>query len=152
MKILSRRLIAFLYTLSLLITPALGDPNSDSASVVDIRAEGEDIVLQMSQLMPYEAYLLESPWRLVIEVKDAKYAAGFKMKNVNTSLVTRIRGYQFKENPLVSRVILDLKAPVDYKTNAQGSQVIVSLKRNNVLSTEAKNPAGLKTRPARSSR
>src|ERR1044071_2813937 len=106
MKILSRRLIAFLYTLSLLITPALGDPNSDSASVVDIRAEGEDIVLQMSQIMPYEAYLLESPWRLVIEVKDAKYAAGFKMKNVNTSLVTRIRGYRSEEHTseLQSRV------------------------------------------------
>lgn len=138
MKILSRRFMACLYALQLIITPAMGDPTSDAPTLMDVQTEGEDIVLHLSQLVPYDAYLLDSPWRLVVEVRDSKYGAGFKMKNVDTSLVSRVRGYQFKENPLVSRVILDLKAPVDYKTTVSGTNVVVSMKRNDLLSKSAK--------------
>ncbi len=143
--------MASLYALQLMVTPVLGDPASDSPSLVDIRAEGEDVVLQMTQLMPYDAYLLDSPWRLVVEVRETKYSTGFKMKNVNSSLVSRIRGYQFKENPLVSRVIIDLKAPVDFKTSAEGNQVIVSLKKNELIEADTKKKSPIKTSAARKS-
>jgi type IV pilus assembly protein PilQ len=142
MNITLRRFVATLYALNLMISPAMGEPASEGIeSVTDIRAEGDDIVIQLSQLMPYDAYLLEAPWRLVVEVQQAQYAVGFKVKNVNTALVSRIRGYQFKENPLVSRVILDLKSAVDYKTMANGNQVIVSLRKNSVLEAESKKPS-----------
>jgi hypothetical protein len=145
MKFFSRRFMACLYAIQLVITPAMGDPTSDAPTLMDVQTEGEEIVLQLSQLVPYDAYLLDSPWRLVIEMRETKYGAGFKMKNIENTLVSRVRGYQFKENPLVSRVILDLKAPVDYKTNASGNNVIVSLKRNDVLAQEAKKEPAIKT-------
>lgn len=152
MKFLMRRIVASLYLLHLIVTPAMSDPNTENgARITDARAEADDIVLQLNQMMPYEAYLLDSPWRLVVEFSDTIYGADFKVKNVNTSLVNRIRGYQFKENPPVARIILDLKAPVDYKTNAQNDQIIISLAKNTVLEAETKKAAAPKTTTSKKS-
>lgn len=139
MNLMTRRFVASLYLFTLIVSPVLGDPNSETtAKVTDIRAEGENVVLQLDRMVPYDAYLLDSPWRLVVEIPGAQYAAGFKVKSVNAPLVSRIRGYQFKENPLVARVIFDLKAPVDYKMSAQDNVVTVALRKNTVLEAEGK--------------
>src|SRR5262249_16724790 len=108
MNLNARRVVATLYLLHLIVTPVLGDPAAEETPrLTDVRADGDNIVFQLSRLVAYDAYLLDSPWRLVVEIPQAQYATGFKVKSVSTPLVSRVRGYQFKENPLVARLILD---------------------------------------------
>src|SRR5258708_38380494 len=112
MKILSRTLVAGLLMFQTVFAPLHGDPSSAVPALTNIRAEGDRVVLDLSQLMPYDVFTLTSPQRLVIEIPGTLYKAGFSKKNVEGALVRRVRGYQFKENPLISRVVVDLAAPV----------------------------------------
>ncbi|OVE77254.1 hypothetical protein BVX98_03190 [bacterium F11] len=96
----------------------------------DVRVDGNSVILDLNQLMPYDVFSLSSPWRLVIEIPGTVYQTGFSRRKINTQLVKRIRGYQFKENPLIARVVLDLKGPVDYNASTSESQVVLQLKKN----------------------
>jgi type II secretory pathway component GspD/PulD (secretin) len=102
--------------------------------------------LELSQLTPYNVNLLSSPWRLNIEIPDVLYKTGFKQKNINGVLVKRIRGYQFKENPLITRVVIDLNDPVDYKSTTEGNKITLSLTKNALLN-EQKKETGAKAAP-----
>ncbi len=117
-----RTLIASLYAAHLIVNPiSLVKAADDTATLNDIRIEGDNVVLDLSQLMPYDIFTLSSPWRLVIEMPETEYKASFSRKNVKAPIVSRIRGYQFKENPLIARVVLDLNGPVDYNATAGNS-------------------------------
>lgn len=146
-----RILLAQFYFLSLVFYPGVLNAEEDSQSVPlvrDVRVEGENVVVDLSQLLPYDIFTLSSPWRLVVEIPGAQYKANFSRKNVKTKNVRRIRGYQFKEDPLISRVVLDLTGPVDYKANAGNSQIVLSLKRNEVLAKQAAAAKAAKRRAA----
>lgn len=143
MKNFNRILISAIYAFQLGMGPIGAEPTylqDDSIpGVLDVRSEGEDIVIVLSQSMPFKPPTnLPSQSKLILEIEGAAYRAGFSKKNIDTEMVRRVRGYQFKENPLISRVILDLKAPVDYKAYAAGNNIILNLKRNAVLAEEVK--------------
>src|SRR5206468_2605262 len=110
-------------------------------ALLDVKVEGSEVTLELSQLVPYDVFTLDAPSRLVVEIPGTIYKAGFNKKTVNGSLVRRIRGYQFKENPLVSRVVLDLKAPVDYKSSADNNKVIIALTKNQLLAQKTETRA-----------
>ncbi len=137
MKIFLRRFLAILTFFQLTVAPAIAEtPAMDESTIpklLDVRADGEDIVLELSQLMPYKTSTLTSPWRLIVEIPGTLYKTGFNKKALSTSLVRRVRGYQFKENPLISRVVIDLAAPVDYKSSDSGNNIVISMKKNDVL-------------------
>jgi hypothetical protein len=137
MKNLMRQVVVALYLMQLSAPPIGGQPAEEDESSVpqllDVRAEGDQIVLELSQILPYDTTTLSSPWRLIVEIKGALYRAGFSKKNLDLALVRRVRGYQFKETPLISRVVLDLNAPVDFKADVSGSNIILTLKKNELL-------------------
>lgn len=140
MKPKIRALVAGLYFLHLTIQPGITAYNDDGVPIpalTDIYTDGEGIVLDLTQLMPYDIFTLSSPWRLVIEIPGTEYKAKFSKKNARTSLVNRIRGYQFKENPLIARVVLDLREPVDYNASAGDSKIRINLRKNEVLAQKA---------------
>jgi len=120
--------------------PVMAEDASSVPALNGIRTDGDQVILELSQLMPYDVFTLSSPWRLVIEVPGTMYKAGFSKKNVDGRLVKRIRGYQFKENPLITRVVVDVSSPVDYKTTADGNIVTIALKENKAAA--AAEPAG----------
>lgn len=125
-----------LYLMQLAAPPVGAQPAEEEAAVphlLDVRAEGDQIVLELSQLLPYKTTTLSSPWRLIVEIPGALYRAGFSKRNLDLPLVRRVRGYQFKETPLISRVVLDLNAPVDFKSDVSGSNIILTLKKNELL-------------------
>lgn len=142
MKKYLRPLLAGLYAAQLFITPAMAEDASSAPALTGIRTDGDQVILELSQLVPYDVFTLSSPWRVVIEVPGVAYQADFSKKNVDGKLIRRIRGYQFKDNPLITRVVVDVSAPVDYRTNAEGNLVMISLNENKVASAaEAPRPA-----------
>jgi hypothetical protein len=87
--------MVYLFHLSL---PVIADP-ATTTSLTELRVENDQVIMELSQLMPYDVYTLDSPDRLVIEIPEVAYKAGFAKKEINQGLVRRIRGYQYKENP-----------------------------------------------------
>ncbi len=138
-----RPLLAGLYAVSFMISPVIAEDASASVPALNgIRTDGDQVLLEFSQLMPYEVFTLSSPWRVVVEIPGVQYKADFAKKDVGGKLIQRIRGYQFKENPLVTRVVIDVDSPVDYRTSADGNKVTISLRENKVAtptSTEKKS-------------
>jgi len=145
--------ITIFYSLQFVIQPLpMGAEEGTDASVpqlTDIRVEGNSLLLDLTQLMPYDVFTLANPARLVVEIPGTLYKVNFSKKNVSTDIVRRIRGYQFKENPLITRVVLDLKSPVDYNASADNSQIRLALRKNVVLSEDQEKPPvdAIKTEP-----
>jgi len=131
-----RKLFLLVYMAQLTFLPAVADPATTTA-IIDLKAENNQITMELTQLMPYDVYTLESPSRLVIEVPQTQYKAGFSKKEINEGLIRRIRGYQYKENPLISRIVVELTGNVDYKANADGNLVTVSLKGNSAATNSS---------------
>jgi len=141
MKNLIKLWIIIVYSLNLALTPIAGQPvqGEGTPTLKDVRADKNDIVIELTQLMPYKINNLPDQTKIIIDITGAVYKTGFTKKNLETDLVRRVRGYQFKENPLIARVVLDLKDPVDYKTFDSGSNIVVVLRKNEVLKeTESK--------------
>lgn len=136
MKISTRVLLSGVYLAQLFLAPLHGDPSTAIPALTNIKVEDDQIVLDLSQLMPYDIFTLSSPQRLVIEIPGTLYKAGASKKSTSGSLAKRVRGYQFKENPLISRVVVDLTDPVDYKSTANENQVTIFLTKNPVLAAE----------------
>ncbi|MCG3203908.1 MAG: hypothetical protein KCHDKBKB_00585 [Elusimicrobia bacterium] len=130
MKFIYRPLLSGLFLTQLILSPLHGDPAASIPAITNIKAEGDSVVLSLSQLMPYDVFTLTSPQRLVVEIPGTLYKAGFSKKNIEGALIRRIRGYQFKENPLISRVVIDLVYPVDYKASADNNQVTLTMTKN----------------------
>src|SRR5687768_15918332 len=139
MKNIFRKLFAMFYGLQLILSPVFAETpaTSNLPSINDIKVSGNDIAVEFSQLTDYQINMLSNPPRLVMEIPETQYKAAFNRKEVTSDLVKRVRGYQFKENPMISRVILDLKHPVNYKANPSGNEIIISLSKNEVSAEPA---------------
>lgn len=70
-------------------------------------------------------FVLKDPPRIVIDAEGTKYALGSLMFPVNQGVVLRIRGSQFKKEPMMARIVVDLKKQVKYEVIREGSSVRV---------------------------
>jgi len=136
MKNFLRKTLAMVYLFHLSL-PVIADP-ATTTTLDQLRIENDQVIMELSQLMPYDVYTLDSPDRLVIEIPEVAYKAGFSKKEINQGLIRRVRGYQYKENPLISRIVIDLTNPVDYKTAADNNVVTISLQKNDLAATATK--------------
>jgi type IV pilus assembly protein PilQ len=139
-KNLIRLSTLLLFTVQSGYVPLQGDPSADIPAVSAVEVNNDQISLNLTQLMPYDVFSLTSPDRLVIEIPGTVYKGGNAIKRSGGGLVKRVRGYQFKENPLISRIVVDLNAPVDYKAQAVDNKVVVSLTENKLSATESSSP------------
>jgi AMIN domain-containing protein len=82
---------------------------------------------------------IENPWRLVIDVPNARLDIHKTRIAVQGNIISSLRANQFQENPPVARIVLDLKAPLTSTWKSAGNRLIVHLGQN--PSAEEKNPA-----------
>lgn len=59
-------------------------------------------------------FVLKNPARIVIDAEGVKYALGSNIFPVNQGDVLRVRGSQFKTEPLVARIVVDLRKMCKY--------------------------------------
>lgn len=110
----SRAVIAVVALLTL-----AGGARADDPSVTGVRlgvnppgtAKGTTrVVLDLTKPVPYSAFLLKKPYRLVIDLPEVGWSANGGSSQERTGLVERLRYGHFK--PGNSRVVVDLNAPV----------------------------------------
>jgi hypothetical protein len=88
-----------------------------------------DLQLQITSTQPVtpQAQIVVHPYRLVIDLPNSTPGAGLHNLLVNRGDVKGIRVGQFAKNPPVTRLVLDLKAPIVYQISASGQNVIFKL-------------------------
>ena len=83
---------------------------------------------------------IENPWRLVIDVPNARLNIQKTRVAVQGNMISSLRANQFQENPPVARIVLDLKAPLTSTWEAAGNRLIVHLGQNPSAEANASAP------------
>lgn len=97
-----------------------------------IRVEGEAedfaVVIEASGALGYKTLELNKPRRLVLDLPGSILAGRARQIEVDSPLVSRVRVAQFKANPPVTRVVLDLKGKVPHRVEeiASGLRVVLT--------------------------
>lgn len=106
-----------LLALFLLGSLLYGTASAFALTVQDVRIglhpDKTRMVLELSEISKFRTFVLENPWRLVIDMPDFDWQAG-KISNPSASAIKTIR--QGTLQPGISRIVVDLKRPVILKT------------------------------------
>jgi AMIN domain len=86
-----------------------------------------ELQITSSQPVTPQAQIVVRPYRLVIDLPNSTPGAGLHNLLVNRGDVKGIRVGQFAKNPPVTRLVLDLKAPIVYQISASGQNVVFKL-------------------------
>jgi hypothetical protein len=90
-------------------------------------ADNLELQITSSQPVTPQAQIVVNPYRLVIDLPNSAPGAGLHNLLVNRGDVKGIRIGQFAKNPPVTRLVVDLKAPIVYQISASGPNVVFKL-------------------------
>lgn len=107
---------------------ASGRPARELDRIVSEPLEGGiGVRLAADGALDYNAFRLESPARLVIDLNGVRNAVSTPQQDLDSPAVRRVRVAQFQSSPRpVTRVVFDLGADSDYKIAADGDSVFVA--------------------------
>lgn len=92
---------------------------------VSIIAQGDQVVVRLktSQLRRYRADLIDTPYRLVLDLEDTTYAWRTTPLVTTAGPLVQIRGGQYRKD--VARVVLELRSRVPYSVREEGNSLLV---------------------------
>jgi hypothetical protein len=107
--------------------------------VETISEDTTKLIISLSGPVKYHCFKITKPLRLVIEMTNTLHNWSQKeIDDIGDSLINRVRSAQFQNEPVkISRVVLDLKDKVSYKSELDDitNQLVLTLTR------EGKKPA-----------
>jgi AMIN domain len=112
-------------------------PDGNGAATIDIAS---------SRSVPYRVFQLANPFRLVIDLKDARNAGAQEVYPVNSPVLKRVRvGKWGQGNPSVVRVVADLEGYPIFDVHAQRPGIRIELKPRRDPAATMRNPFRFKT-------
>ena len=75
--------------------------------------------------------VLSAPQRLVIDLAGTlvKTPGRGRSTKLNQFGVKGVRWAQFKRNPAIARIVVDMEAPLNFKVNARANLLVVRIER-----------------------
>lgn len=87
-----------------------------------------NIIITTTGPIKYHCFKITNPPRLVVEMTNTVHNWKQKELEVGNFLLKRIRSGQYQNEPIkITRVVLDLKRPVDYESTATEKQIILTI-------------------------
>jgi len=87
-----------------------------------------NIIITITGPIKYHCFKITNPPRLVVEMTNTVHNWKQKELEVGNFLLKRIRSGQYQNEPIkITRVVLDLKRPVDYESTATEKQIILTI-------------------------
>ena len=130
--------------------PGLAKPHREEASTpaqvsgisIYPGSQGEITVdIASSKSVPYRVFQLADPFRLVIDLKDARDTSNQKVYPANSPVLKRVRmGQWHPVNPSVVRVVADLEGYPIFDVHAQQPGIRIELRPRYVPGALMRNP------------
>jgi len=116
--------------LSFLAHPALVAADSSPAiSLLDVQCETADkgalVRIILSEAAEFKLGSISDPDRLFLDFSGVLHPGSTRRLEVGSPVVRAIRSGQCSEDPLIARVVIELPAPVEYRTKATANGRIV---------------------------
>ena len=100
---------------------------------IEIRAEGGGVIVAIVTDKPaqYKTMVLSGPHRLVIDLSGTlvKTPGSNRSTTLNQLGVKGVRWAQFKRNPAIARIVVDMEVRLDFKIDVRADQLVVRLQR-----------------------
>lgn len=102
-------------------------PATRLENVTQLGGNGLSVALVSDGRLEYTAFMLESPKRLVVDLKGVTNHVERSTLALNDRSVSRVRVAQFQSAPeAITRVVFDLSDSVDYSVSREANEVRVS--------------------------
>lgn len=107
------------------------EPKDGYSTIKDVQFYPTDAGYQVSIIsdgpISQNSFLMQNPDRLVIDIPDSIMGLPNGVMPVGTGIVRQIRVSQFKENPYVSRVVIDLEAVQEYRITESDDKKVINI-------------------------
>lgn len=98
----------------------------EAATVQSVRVSAESVYITTDRPVEYKTISLSQPPRLVLELQNARMKT-LQDIPVGGLLLRKVRTGQFRSNPSVARVVMDLSRKTAYEITRRGTELIVML-------------------------
>ncbi|GAB6138856.1 N-acetylmuramoyl-L-alanine amidase [Halanaerobaculum tunisiense] len=103
----------------------------------NISGATSQVVIQTTDQVDYKLDLYQQPQRLVVDLYDVSLDQATSNLAVNNQAVKQIRVSQFKFNPAVVRVVVDLKQISNYQVRSKGSGLVLEVESSSQVVTSS---------------
>lgn len=117
--------------LCLLVAGAIPVMGANALKDISVQKAGDTVVvvITVSQPCDYDTLFLSGkPERIVVDLKGVSNVwTRKKFTRLPFKSIISIRTSQFQNNPLVTRVVLDIGRPVGFKTESKANEILVKI-------------------------
>lgn len=96
---------------------------------ITVRGDDHDLDVEITATKPVtpRTQTVTDPYRLIVDLPEARPGAGLQKISVNRGELKSIRVGLLSANPPITRVVLDLAAPTDYRVSPPADTIVVKL-------------------------
>ena len=109
---------------------------------VTVRGDEHDLDVEITATKPIipRTQMVTGPDRLIVDLPEARPSAGLQKIAVNRGELRNVRVGLLSANPPITRVVLDLTAPIDYRVSPLANRIVVKLGNQAGLASEPVAP------------
>lgn len=104
------------------------ESQNDFTKVEDIEYSLDEVKIKLSDKTTYNDMNLINPDRLIIDLQDSKMNTPKDQYLVNGPIINKIRVSQFAEDPMTSRVVVDLNYMSEYNITQDNNIITIKFK------------------------
>lgn len=107
---------------------------ADAANLTKLDLQKNNLVIKLDKVVGFKDILLKDPKRLVVDLDNTVFRLEKNKYEVNGRYIKTIRGSQFENSPIISRIVIDLNDDVSYRFMWIDSDLYINFSKNGQIS------------------